>query len=149
VTYFGASSSSAGDPGLFSTLRSVGGVLGRNLPIVGPGIRAAEGLRGIFQRPGGKKIGGVPKIGAFVAGESRATSEARFRQVQMMAGMPRKRRRMNAGNAKALKRAIRRTDAFVKLSKDALKNTGWTVVSKSSLASSRAKAKGRPHHHHR
>lgn len=34
--------------------------------------------------------------------------------------MPRRHRRMNAGNAKALKRAIRREDAFLNLAKGAL-----------------------------
>lgn len=40
---------------------------------------------------------------------------------------PRKRRRMNVANAKALRRAIRRTDGFVKLARRTLKGTGFTV----------------------
>ena len=63
--------------------------------------------------------------------------------------MVRRRRRMNAGNAKALRRAIRRTDAFVRLSRSALKNTGFKIVSKSSGKVSRAtmdKAVAAAHH---
>lgn len=45
-----------------------------------------------------------------------------------------KRRRMNVTNDKALRRAVRRTDGFVKLAKRALRGTGYTVVSKSSRA---------------
>ncbi|GAJ04430.1 unnamed protein product, partial [marine sediment metagenome] len=44
----------------------------------------------------------------------------------------RKRRRMNVTNAKALRRAIRRTDGFVKLAKRALKGTGYTVSRRGS-----------------
>jgi len=60
-----------------------------------------------------------------------------------------KRRRMNVGNAKALRRAIRRTDGFVRLSRSALKNTGFKIVSKSSGKVSRAtmdKAVAAAHH---
>jgi len=39
----------------------------------------------------------------------------------------RKYRRMNAGNVKALKRAMRRQDAFIKLANDALKGSGYSV----------------------
>jgi len=50
-------------------------------------------------------------------------------------GMPvKRRRRMNVTNDKALRRAVRRTDGFVKLAKRALRGTGYTVVSKSSRA---------------
>jgi hypothetical protein len=39
----------------------------------------------------------------------------------------RRRRRMNVANPKALRRAIRRTDGFVKLAKRTLKGTGLTI----------------------
>ena len=65
-------------------------------------------------------------------------------------GQPmRKRRRMNVGNAKALRRAIRRTDGFVTLARGALKNTGFKIVSKSSGKVSQAtmnKAVAAAHH---
>lgn len=47
-------------------------------------------------------------------------------------GYPEKRRRMNVTNDKALRRAIRRTNGFVKLAKKALKGSGYKVVSKGS-----------------
>lgn len=43
-----------------------------------------------------------------------------------------KRRRMNVGNAKALRRAIRREQGFVKLAKRALKGTGYQVTTRGS-----------------
>jgi hypothetical protein len=39
-----------------------------------------------------------------------------------------KRRRMNPANPKALRRAIRRTDGFVKLARRTLKGTGFTIA---------------------
>jgi len=39
-----------------------------------------------------------------------------------------KRRRMNVANPKALRRAIRRTDGFVKLARRTLKGTGFVVT---------------------
>lgn len=44
-----------------------------------------------------------------------------------------KRRRMNVTNDKALRRAIRREQGFVKLARKALQGTGYRVVSKSSI----------------
>lgn len=46
-------------------------------------------------------------------------------------GAPR-RRRMNVGNAKALRRAIRRQQGFVKLARKALKGTGYSIVTRGS-----------------
>ena len=46
-----------------------------------------------------------------------------------------KRRRMNAGNAKALRRAIRRQGAFVNLAKKALKGSGYTIQARGSRRS--------------
>jgi len=49
------------------------------------------------------------------------------------AGVPgEKRRRMNVANPKALRRAIRREQGFVKLARRALKGTGYAIVSKAS-----------------
>jgi len=138
MSYFGGASRTAGDPGLFDTIRGAAIGAFRNLPIVGPGIRAAE----FFTRPraGRGKITAVPP---------RQQPAAGIRVSPDMMGVRRKPRRMNMGNTKALKRSIRRTDGFVKLAKEALKNTGWTLVSKSSLATTRAKSKARHPHHHR
>jgi len=43
-----------------------------------------------------------------------------------------KRRRMNVGNAKALRRAIRREQGFVKLARRALKGTGYRITTRGS-----------------
>lgn len=45
---------------------------------------------------------------------------------------PRKRRRMNPGNIKALKRAVRRQDQFVSAVRTSLKHTNYTLVTKGS-----------------
>lgn len=44
----------------------------------------------------------------------------------------RKRRRLNVANPKALRRAIRRQQGFVKLARRALKGTGYTIASRGS-----------------
>lgn len=46
--------------------------------------------------------------------------------------VPRKRRRLNVANPKALRRAIRRQAGFVKLARRALKGTGYTIASRGS-----------------
>lgn len=46
-----------------------------------------------------------------------------------------RRRRMNYANSKALTRANRRVDGFVKLAKKSLKHTQYTIVTKSSRRS--------------
>lgn len=45
-----------------------------------------------------------------------------------------KRKRMNYGNTKALRRADRRIEGFVKVARSALRHTGYKVVSKSAGA---------------
>jgi len=153
MSYFGGTRGMVGDPGFFDTLF---GVAKR---AVRTGVRFATGgpvaaAQEAFRRP--TRVQTVPKIatlgriplktsqatailgGATVAGAAAAA-----------AGMMPRRRRMNAGNAKALRRAIRRTDAFVRLSRSALKNTGFKIVSKSSGKVSRAtmdKAVAAAHH---
>jgi len=49
--------------------------------------------------------------------------------------LPSKRRRMDAGNTKALKRAIRRTDAFINLAKSALKGSPYHITRTKSSSS--------------
>lgn len=43
-----------------------------------------------------------------------------------------RRRRMNVGNAKALRRSIRRVNGFVNLAKRSLKGTGYKIVTTGS-----------------
>lgn len=96
--------------------------------IAPPQSIAAQSFR---QRPGL-----IPAVKTFFGGPSSIGP----------AGMPRRRRRMNAGNAKALRRAIRRTDAFVRLSRSALKNTGFKIVSKSAGKLTEAAWQKKAHH---
>lgn len=118
----------AGDPGLFSTIgglirRGLGRAVG-TLPVVGPAISIG---REIIGRGGGGGPGPIRIVRP--AGGPAA--------VPMMGAAPRRRRRMNYANGKALKKAIRRQDGFVKLARKALKGSGYTIVSKSSRARQR------------
>ncbi len=148
MAYFGGSHGMRGDPGFFGTLfgavKGAAGSVFRASPI-GAAIRGARGairptpqLPTFFQPPSTSLLAsGVPRRGAGVA---------------MIPFAPR-RRRMNAGNPKALRRAIRRQNAFVNLAKGALKNSGFKVVSTSSGKVSRATmdkavAKARADAHH-
>lgn len=94
---------------------------------VGSAARAITGSRpsatsigrpsGLVAMPGGGVIGGKPG--------SPSTIKKKL-------GIPTKRRRMNYGNVKALRRADRRIDGFVKVARSALKHTNYKVVSKSA-----------------
>lgn len=143
MSYFGGSLSARGDPGFFGSLfggvkklaggifraTPVGGAISSFIPPrgIGPGraipqIRPKPGFRGAVERtlPGGAtgfEINGGPR-----------------------------RRRMNVGNTRALRRAIRRTDGFVRLAKVALKNTGFKIVSKSAGRMTEAQFQKRQHH---
>jgi len=143
MSYFGGSSGMVGDPGFFDTFKKIGGAIFGATPL-GRGISA---VRSIF--PTSIRGGGDPVFTPPVFGTPRIPlTGARFTPL-LPNGMPRKRRRMNVGNAKALRRAIRRTDGFVTLARGALKNTGFKIVSKSSGKVSRAtmdKAVAKAHH---
>jgi len=146
MAYFGGSQNLRGDPGFFGSLfgAAKGFLTGGPTGAVSGAISGFRGRRRRFVRPvTQQEITRVPGIrGAF---QRRLPFGATGFEVE---GRPR-RRRMNAGNAKALRRAIRRTDAFVRLSKSALKNTGFKIVSKSSGKVSRAtmdKAVAAAHH---
>jgi len=146
MAYFGGSQNMRGDPGFFDTLFKVGKrVIGAAIGAtpVGAGIAALSGppraqqQQTVFTAPSPFAI---PRIGKTTAQKTVINAQ----------GFPvRRRRRMNAGNAKALRRAVRRTDAFVRLSRSALKNTGFKIVSKSAGKVSRAtmdKAVAKAHH---
>lgn len=78
----------------------------------------APGLQGMIQRqlPGGQSGYLAPGTG----------------RVAPMTGIPRRRRRINPANPKALRRAIRRQAGFVKLAKRALKGSGYRIVTAGS-----------------
>jgi len=137
-----------GDPGLFGSIwggiKKVGGLALDVVSSVNPVAGAVRGaVRNIARQPAPRQqtFTGTydygrqmqipatiqpPRLGAGTAGKSERSRAAM--------GLPKKRRRMNVTNDKALRRAVRRTDGFVKLAKRALRGTGYTVVSKSSRA---------------
>jgi len=128
-----------GDPGLFGTIgRAIGGAAsgflsGGPIGAVRGGISGlTRGGRTIPQLPSGYQqpvmsgggmgpSGKTPFLGLPIAGQ-------------------RRRRRMNYGNTKALRRADRRIDGFVKVARGALKHTNYKIVSKS--AGSRGGSRG-------
>ncbi len=143
MAYFGGSLNLRGDPGFFGSLfGAVKGLVRGGLGIQ-PGTAASQ-----FVRPTtGQQVTRVPGLRGKV--QRVLPGGATGFQVGPDGVMRKKRRRMNAGNAKALRRAIRRTDAFVTLARSSLKNTGFKIVSKSSGKVSRAtmdKAVAAAHH---
>ena len=56
-----------------------------------------------------------------------------------------RRRRINPANPKALRRAIRRQDGFVKLARRALKGSGYTIVTRGSRRPKRDLGAGHTH----
>jgi hypothetical protein len=73
---------------------------------------------------------GTQRTGRAKAGTVEKAQEDLDRAIK---GLPKRSgRRMNVGNAKALRRAIRRQTGFVKLARRALQGTGYSIVSKGS-----------------
>lgn len=118
-----------GDPGLFGFLKKVGGGLLR-------GVIGATPLGRVVQSLAGRGRGRRPPPPAFpgMRGLQYVEPSPGKRAIQQLlpfgkTGLEmRKRRRMNVANPKALRRAIRREQGFVKLAKKALKGTGYTVA---------------------
>ena len=149
-----------GDPGIFGSIwkgiKTVAGVgldvAGAVNPAVGIARRAFTGLTGGGTRPvqpppptmvpptmgpTGKPppvgtSGGMPTYGAPAAPV--------YDKMGQLIGYRKKRRSMNYGNVKALRRADRRMSGFVKTARSALKHTNYKVVSKS--AGSRGGSRG-------
>jgi len=133
MAYFGGGSRSAGDPGFFGSFAKFA------LKKLVPGGGIATGLLAKFQQPTGGIA--IPRI----TGRGGRTPAAVGPNGELM----KRRRRMNVGNTKALRRAIRRTDGFVRVARSALKNTGFKIVSKSAGKVSQAslrKAVAAAHH---
>lgn len=121
-----------GDPGLFGFLKKIvggavkiGGSILRAGTVPGrlSGLIPGRARPQVQQFPGGRMMT-IPTPQVRATGEPMAALAG--------AGEGRRRRRMNVTNPKALRRAIRRTDGFVKLARRALKGTGYTIVSRSS-----------------
>lgn len=137
--------SNRGDPGFFSFVKKGIGIAGslvrravsmtpaamaiqtggRMLTAMRPGERGGQafpglgmGMPGLSLGPGG---GGGPAV-------NKDGTPRRIRKD----GQPYKRPSMNAANPRALRRAMRREDSFVKLAKRALKGSKWRIVSGSA-----------------
>jgi len=134
-----------GDPFLGGLIKGIGGVLGGGLKIAGGLLPGPIG--GVARFAGGiltrkapaprtlAPVGPIPIMnGGGQTSAPRTMPIATSKRGVVINGTRRKYRRMNVTNDKALRRAIRRTDGFVKLAKRALRGTGYTVVTKSSRA---------------
>lgn len=122
MAYFGGGSRFAGDPGFFGSLFKGATSIARRAFRATP-IGAVVSQLPTFQRPAGRSVPSIALAQRPGTGMVRIGAD----------GLPMKRRRrMNVGNTKALRRAIRRTDGFVRIARSALKNTGFKVVSKSA-----------------
>ncbi len=134
-----------GDPGIFGFLGKVAGtalgIAGKVLPgPIGGIARFAGGLitrraqppaiqRAPAQLQYGRQAGpGGIKVPGFVGGMQRLVPGG-------ATGYYAKRRRMNPGNVKALRRAMRRQDAFVKLARRALRGSKYKVTTVGSSRS--------------
>lgn len=109
-----------GDPGLFSSIGSFA------RKAVGVGVGFATG------GPVGAAATLLGRPTMTLGGGTRVTPSAALPGGAPFIQGRRKRRRMNVTNDKALKRAIRRQEGFVKLARKSLKGTGYKIVSASA-----------------
>lgn len=87
-----------------------------------------------FSTGGGRPFGnGTSQLHAGGAGG------AGGRPIDPETGLPMKRRRMNVVNPRALRRATRRVNGFVKVATRALEGTGWKVVRRTTTKKSSPK----------
>lgn len=134
--------------GFFDVVKGIVGTVGKiakgtGLPVVSQVGGVVSGLTGQRQTfpappppPGG--FSGF-QLGPLRIGSQRGGQAAEVTENGEVVLKP-KRRRMNYGNVKALRRADRRMTGFVKVARSALKHTNYKVVSKS--AGSRTGSRG-------
>lgn len=123
-----------GDPGILDVFRKIGGtalgVVGQMVP--GPAGAVMRQASAIV-KPRATTTAAAPRAGVMPA-VPRTTLAAPSGggggtvRVNAAGEVVQRRRRMNVGNAKALRRAIRRQQGFVKLAKKALKGTGYKIT---------------------
>jgi len=171
MSYFGGSGRMAGDPGFFGALKgAVGGLFtGGVSGAIGGAVRGfsspqrqtqssivqrgqftqpvtrTPGIRGAIQRgiPGGAtgfQVGTAQVAGAWPTNKDGSPRRAK------KDGTPWKRPTMNPTNPKALMRAARRADSFVRVARRVLKNTGFKITSKSAGKMTEAAWQKRAHH---
>jgi len=142
-----------GDPGFFGTL---GSIFKKAVPVAaglglgGPlGALAANALarrRGGRQAPMATTSIFKPPTAVQLRGFLPGGAKPGISFIRDDGTVGRKRRRIDYGNTRALRRAVRRTDGFVRIAKSALKNTGFKIVSKSSGKMTEAAWQKRSHH---
>lgn len=120
----------AGDPGFFSKLFKIGkslvsGFIGGGAPQVVQMLAPPRAAPAPFPMPVPLPFPGIGPI-------SQGVRAIRRRSAARMPGEMPKRRRMNVANPKALRRALRRQQGFVKLARRALKGSGYTIVARGS-----------------
>ncbi len=140
-----------GDPGIFGSIwkgiKTVAGVgldvAGAVNPAVGIARRAFTGITSTRTRavepmpptmvPQPAPVTGKVPVGTQAGMPTWATPGAPvYDKAGAIIGYRKKRRSMNYGNVKALRRADRRMSGFVKTARSALKHTNYKVVSKSA-----------------
>lgn len=161
MAYFGGSQGMRGDPGFFGTLFGVAkgaitGAVSSLIPRKAPGrftapqrqaFQVAErGRITAIQASGFLPGGPSPRISAIRGGEGVKLNKDGSERSRNRDGTYRKDPRMNPGNARALRRSIRRTDSFVRLARSALKNTGFKIASKSAGKLTAAAWQAKAHH---
>ena len=121
-----------GDPGFFSSIARIGGRVlggvfgGTPVGMAYKGARTAYGvLKGKPRRMPAGPGGAMPAKRGVLGPGTEGTMVGRVAKEG-------KRRRINYGNTRALTRASRRIDGFVKVARRALKHTNYKVVSKSA-----------------
>ena len=106
------------------------------IPLISGGISLAKKISGALKPAA--KVGGAAATAITLAGAFPGTPPGGMMKRPGVKGTVQRilpggesgyyrRRRMNVANPKALRRAIRRTDGFIKLAKRTLKGTGYTV----------------------
>jgi len=139
----------AGDPGFLSGLWKVakkiarpiiGGLIGGPVgAVIGGAVATGTAPRppalpapppgtigGAISFPGGTTVSGAAVLGGGMAGVAGACPSG-YHLAKDGSGRWVRNRRMNVSNPRALRKALRRTDGFVKLAKRALKGTGYAV----------------------
>lgn len=133
--------------GIFGTLVGVGKkIAGRVIRATPAGAIAGAAYDIIKKRgaaaPAPQRVVPPPPMGTLMEKRGQQGVLGPGTEGTMVGRVPRKRPTINYGNVKALKRADRRIDGFVKVARSALKHTNYKVVSKSAGRGGRFGSRG-------